>query len=112
MVTFFVVLPHIVPFSPEEDVNSGESIQLTCHISKGDRPLQINWNFHGEELSSHLGITTTRVGDRTSFLSIASAMAAHNGNYTCTASNQAGTTSYTAAVHVNGINYIFNSNLY
>lgn len=97
-----LVLPHILPFSPEEEINSGESIQLTCHVSKGDRPLKITWSFYGEELSSHLGISTTKIGDRTSLLSIPSAMAAHSGNYTCTAINSAGSSTYTAAVHVNG----------
>ncbi|KAG8244653.1 hypothetical protein J6590_017598 [Homalodisca vitripennis] len=89
-----------MPFSPEEEIMAGESIQLTCHISKGDRPLQIRWNFHGEELSSHLGITTTKVGDRTSMLNISPTMAAHSGNYTCTATNRAGSSSYTATLFV------------
>jgi len=97
------VLPHIIPFSLEEEVNTGDSIQLTCHVSKGDKPVQISWNFHGQELSSHLGISTTKIGDRTSFLTIASVMAGHSGNYTCVAQNPAGSVSYTAAVHVNGI---------
>jgi hypothetical protein len=71
-------------------------------VSKGDKPLKITWNFHGEELSSHMGITTTKIGDRSSILTIVSVMAAHSGNYTCTAQNVAGTVSYTSAVHVNG----------
>lgn len=97
-----VVLPHIIPFYLEEDVNTGESVQLNCHVSKGDRPLKISWNFHGAVLSSHMGISTTKLGERSSVLTIASAMAAHSGNYTCTASNPAGANSYTATVHVNG----------
>lgn len=97
-----LVLPHIIPFSLDEEVNNGESIQLNCHVSKGDKPLKISWSFHGEELSSHMGITTTKIGDRTSLLTIASAMAAHNGNYTCTASNAAGNTSHTATIRING----------
>jgi hypothetical protein len=97
-----LVLPHIIPFDVEEDVNTGDSVQLNCHVSKGDKPLKITWNFHGEELSSHRGITTTKIGDRSSILTIVSAMAAHSGNYTCTAQNAAGTVSYTAMVHVNG----------
>lgn len=97
-----LVFPHIIPFDLEEEVNSGESIQLNCHVSKGDAPLKISWNFHGEALSSHMGITTTKLGDRSSVLTIGSAMAAHSGNYTCTATNAAGSTSYTAPVHVNG----------
>jgi hypothetical protein len=95
-------LPHIIPFGIDEEINNGESVQLNCHVSKGDKPLKISWSFHGEELSSHMGITTTKIGDRTSLLTIASAMAAHSGNYTCTAANAAGSTSYVAAIHVNG----------
>jgi hypothetical protein len=100
--TPYLVLPHIIPFDVEEDVNTGDSVQLNCHVSKGDKPLKITWNFHGEELSSHMGITTTKIGDRSSILTIVSAMAAHSGNYTCTAQNAARTVSYTAMVHVNG----------
>lgn len=91
-----------MPFTPEEEIDAGESIQLTCHVSKGDRPFQISWNFHGEELSSHLDVSTTKIGDRTSLLTIASTMAAHNGNYTCIVTNPAGSTSYTATVRING----------
>jgi hypothetical protein len=97
-----VVLPHIIPFALDEDVNTGESVQLNCHVSKGDKPLKITWNFHGEELSSHMGIATTKIGDRTSLLTISSVMAGHSGNYTCTARNAAGSISYTTSVHVNG----------
>jgi hypothetical protein len=97
-----IVLPHIIPFALDEDINTGESVQLNCHVSKGDKPLKITWNFHGEELSSHMGITTTKIGDRTSLLTISSVMAGHSGNYTCTAQNAAGSISYTTTVHVNG----------
>jgi hypothetical protein len=99
---FCVVLPHIIPFALDEEVNTGESVQLNCHVSKGDKPLKITWNFHGEELSSHMGIATTKIGDRTSLLTISSVMAGHSGNYTCTAHNAAGSVSYTTTVHVNG----------
>lgn len=96
-------MPHINPFDLDDEVNNGDSVQLNCHVSKGDKPLQITWSFHGEDLSSHLGIETTKLGDRSSVLTITSAMAAHSGNYTCTASNRAGSTSYTTAIHINGI---------
>lgn len=82
---------------------AGESIQLICHVSKGDRPLQISWSVHGEEFSSHLGISTTKIGETTSLLTISSTMEAHSSNYTCSATNPAGSTSYTAQVHINGI---------
>lgn len=86
----------------DENVNFGDSVQLSCHVSKGDKPLDIVWDFHGKEALAELNIVTTRMGDRTSFLTISSITGDHNGNYTCRASNAAGTTSYTTLVHVNG----------
>lgn len=100
---FLLVLPHIIPFSLDEEVNSGESVQLSCHVSKGDHPLNIVWTLNSEELAPHLEIFTTNVGDRSSILTILSAKAAHSGNYTCSVANAAGSVNHTATVHVNGI---------
>lgn len=97
------VPPHIVPFTAEEPVFAGESIQLTCHVSKGDTPLTINWNFHGEDLSSHQGITTMKIGQRTSLLTIPSATSSHSGEYSCNAANRAGLAVHSATVNVHGI---------
>lgn len=102
--TFVIVAPYITPFFFEGDANSGDSIQLNCYVSKGDTPLSVSWSFHGKELSSHLGIMTTKIGDRTSLLTISSVMASHSGEYTCSALNAAGATNHTAVLHVNGRN--------
>jgi hypothetical protein len=64
-------------------------MQLTCHVSKGDMPLQISWNFH-DELSSHMGVSATKIDVHTIFLVIATAIAGCSGNYTCMARNLAG----------------------
>lgn len=95
-------MPHIIPFSLDEDVNSGESIQLNCHVSKGDHPLKIVWTLNNEDLAPQLEITTTLLGDRSSILTIVSAKAVHSGNYTCSATNTAGSVNHTATVHING----------
>lgn len=97
------VPPHIVPFDAEEQIFAGESVQLTCHVSKGDTPLTINWSFHGKDLSSHQGITTTKIGDRTSLLTLSSATASHSGEYSCHAANHAGLAVHSATVNVHGI---------
>lgn len=82
---------------------AGESVQLNCHVSKGDLPLDIKWHFHGfENTSSHLGILTTKMTSRTSFLSIAAATASHSGNYTCVAANSAGSTNHSTVLNVHG----------
>ncbi|XP_026315581.1 Down syndrome cell adhesion molecule-like protein Dscam2 isoform X14 [Hyposmocoma kahamanoa] len=96
-----MVLPYIVPFEADESVFAGESVQLNCHVSKGDLPLDIKWHFHGfENTSSHLGILTTKMTSRTSFLSIAAATASHSGNYTCVATNSAGSTNHSTVLNV------------
>lgn len=91
-----------MPFAFEEKNFAGETVQLTCFVPKGDTPLKISWNFHGEELSSHMGMSTSRIGERTSLLTIESLMSAHSGNYTCTAENRAGSTDFTATLTVSG----------
>ncbi|KAG8244652.1 hypothetical protein J6590_017597 [Homalodisca vitripennis] len=96
------VLPHISPFGFEGKANSGDSVQLTCYVAKGDSPLSISWSFRDQPLSSHLGISTTKIGDRTSLLTISSVMAGHAGNYTCSATNRAGSANHSATLFVNG----------
>ncbi|XP_026814894.1 Down syndrome cell adhesion molecule-like protein Dscam2 isoform X45 [Rhopalosiphum maidis] len=96
-----MVLPKIVPFSfGDGPVNSGESIQVVCSVSKGDRPMSITWNFYGEALSSDMGVTTQMLGDTTNFLSIPSAGPSNQGNYTCIAKNNAGLDTYTSQLVV------------
>lgn len=97
-----LVSPHIVPFEAADQVFAGESVQLTCHVSKGDAPLRITWSFHGKELSSHQGISTMKIGDRTSLLTIASATSGHSGEYSCHAANNAGIAVHSAVVNVHG----------
>ncbi|CAG0912292.1 unnamed protein product [Notodromas monacha] len=97
------VPPVITPFSfGPEALFSGESSQITCFVGQGDLPLNIRWAFHGKAVSSHMGITTTRVGGRASMLVIDHVIAGHSGNYTCTAENQVGLTNFTARLVVNG----------
>lgn len=99
------MVPHIIPFEVEESIFAGESVHMTCHVSKGDRPLQISWSFQGHEIPYHnnKGITTTKLGEKASVLSIPIAMGHHSGNYTCTASNRAGRAYHSALVNIHGI---------
>lgn len=96
-----------MPFSfGDGPVNAGESVQVSCSVAKGDKPMSITWNFYGEELSSHMGVTTQMFGDTTNFLSIPSAGPSNRGNYTCVAKNLAGSDSFTSQLMVNGISEI------
>lgn len=98
-----LALPHITPFEVDEDINFGDSVQMNCHVSKGDQPVKITWMFNGQNLTSRMGLTTHNIGSRTSLLTISNVMDIHSGNYTCVAINAAGAVNHTAIVHVKGI---------
>ena len=93
-----------MPFNfGDESLTSGQPVAIQCMVSTGDLPLTIRWAFHGEELSSQMGISIIKAGPRLSLLTIDSIAAGHSGDYTCTASNKAATVNYTATLAVNGL---------
>lgn len=103
-----VVLPVIIPFSFEGETNFGDNVQATCHVSKGDSPLQLTWSFQGLNSNSSAlekSVKTLKVSERTNLLEIPEAFSAHSGHYTCAARNKAGSVAYTATLMVNG-NYL------
>lgn len=99
---FALVLPTIHGFSFDGESNEADSVQVTCHVAKGDLPLKIRWTHNGLPLFSHLGVLTSKIGDRISLLTINSVKAVNSGNYTCIATNAAGHSSITAELFVNG----------
>jgi hypothetical protein len=99
----FSVPPRILPFSFGQDVvNQGQLGQLMCTVVDGDEPLKISWSLHGKDLSSGPDLMTSQLGSRTSILMISSVTYRHSGQYTCTASNIAGSASHSAELKVNG----------
>ncbi len=78
--------------------------QVSCIVRDGDAPLTITWSFHGKKIESmtHMGISTLKVGARTSILSIERVTSAHTGIYTCTARNAAGEDKFSASLDVSG----------
>lgn len=102
--TIITVRPKILPFSFGDTPSSaGNSVQVACTVTEGDKPLRISWNFYGEELSSDMGVSTMAVGDSMNALFISSVAPSNRGNYTCVAKNIAGYDSYTSQLFVNGI---------
>ena len=85
-----------------EILDEGEFAQLFCTVRKGDEPLTLSWALKGATISSEPGLTTASLGSRTSMLTINSVGYRHSGTYTCTAKNNAGVTSQTAKLKVNG----------
>ena len=103
VVPSFTEPPTLVPLSFASDVlNEGEFAQLICFVRTGDEPLTLSWALKGAKISSEPGLTTSSLGTRTSMLTISSVGYRHSGTYTCTAKNNAGSTSQSAELKVNG----------
>ena len=99
----FTEPPEIVPFTfGEKAINQGEFAQLTCVVRKGDKPLSITWSLKGDIISSDPTLTTSMLGAQASILMISSVDYQHSGVYTCRAENDAGISTYSAELLVNG----------
>ena len=103
---YILVLPYINPLSFDGDANFADSVQLTCHVAKGDLPMKISWLFNSQPIFAHSGIVTTKIGDRSSFLTVPSVTAENRGIYTCVAVNAGGTFNHSATLNVHGSFYI------
>ncbi|KZC07456.1 Down syndrome cell adhesion molecule-like protein Dscam2 [Dufourea novaeangliae] len=95
------VPPKIDPFSFPNNTQEGQRLHVTCAVREGDSPLKITWLKDGRPVEPSEA-TTHHIGDFYLALKIPSASTAHNGNYTCVASNDAAETSRTAALLVHG----------
>ncbi|XP_076629340.1 cell adhesion molecule Dscam1-like isoform X17 [Colletes latitarsis] len=99
-----MVAPQIAPFSiGDEPANWGEAVSAVCTIVKGDLPIEVSWALNGEPISTnnHGDISISSTGKRVSLMTIEAVSARHAGEYTCTASNAAGATSYSSILAVN-----------
>ena len=69
-------------------------------------PLDITWTFHGPSGqfldAAMAGLSTVRLGPRSSVLQIDALSAANTGEYTCTAKNAAGSHNFTTILKVLG----------
>ncbi|KAJ8667921.1 hypothetical protein QAD02_009584 [Eretmocerus hayati] len=103
------VAPQIGIFSfGDEPLNAGDTASLTCIVIKGDSPLEIEWMLNGQPIDAgQFDITVSETGKKTKQLTIDSVNARHAGEYTCIASNLAGSTSRSAVLIVNGLTDIF-----
>jgi hypothetical protein len=97
-----------VPFAFGEDAKkAGALAQVSCIVQEGDLPLQIIWTFHGKTIehgsqTGGNGLTTFKIGDKTSILTIGHVTDAHSGVYRCLARNAVGENSQDAELLVTG----------
>ncbi|XP_067215062.1 cell adhesion molecule Dscam1 isoform X12 [Linepithema humile] len=98
-----MVSPQIAPISfGEEPANAGETVSVQCVVTKGDFPLEITWTFDSRPIQSyHSDVIVSDSGKRVKQLTIESVAARHAGEYTCVASNAAGSISHSATLDVN-----------
>lgn len=80
---------------------------MQCIISSGDMPVSFAWLLNGKRLSEFKDISITSMGKKISALTVDSISREHAGNYTCVTKNNAGTSSFTAALNVKGIAIVF-----
>ena len=85
---------------------SGEVAQIQCLVKTGDLPLNIHWSFSGKDVAHHMGVTTMKLGKRTSILTVEEVTAGHSGTYTCTAQNDAGSAKQSAELVALGTYFI------
>lgn len=71
-------------------------------VTKGDVPVNITWHLNGKPVREIKGITVTKIGHKSSSLSIDSVASIHTGVFTCSATNQAGYANYSSELAVNG----------
>ena len=94
--------PEIRPFQFEENLLSGADTQLSCYVLRGDPPLHIAWYYLGQEVSHAMGVSTVRLSQKSSILSIEHLTHGHSGDYTCVVSNRAGVARFSASLTVHG----------
>lgn len=71
-------------------------------MSAGDFPVIISWLFNNQPIPASMGVTSSQSRKRISTLEIESVAAHHAGNYTCIGANDAGHTSYSSQLLVDG----------
>ena len=86
----------------KEIVNEGDYGQLFCSVIRGDPPFSFTWSLQGDIVHSEPGLTSSQIGGRASMLMINSVGHRHTGKYTCTVGNDAGQTSVSTELKVNG----------
>ncbi|XP_076048641.1 Down syndrome cell adhesion molecule 4 isoform X2 [Oratosquilla oratoria] len=96
------VPPKIMPFAfANKILSEGNRASLTCQILEGDLPVTFRWEKDLGPLPLYEGITTRLLDDYSTQLVIERISSRHNGEYSCLATNQAGTRSYAAKLTVN-----------
>lgn len=98
------VPPKITPFTfGNEPANHGDSVSISCVAPTGDLPISFEWLHNNEAIDIFsFGVSISKLGKRTSAMTIDSISGQHAGNYSCKATNEAASEYYNAHLIVNG----------
>lgn len=106
ILTFDLVLPKISPFNFGDEPSHIDNLAtVQCAVITGDTPIMFQWLHNGVLIPriNDRGVAIHNSGRRISTLTLESISAYNAGNYTCLARNQAGTSTQTAELIVNGL---------
>lgn len=85
-------------------MHEGAFAQITCLVPEGDLPIEITWTLNGAHVDEFGEIVVTKVGKRTSLLTLEAVSHSIAGNFSCWATNLAAGDSFTTELQVNGYN--------
>ncbi|XP_064480165.1 cell adhesion molecule Dscam1-like isoform X2 [Ornithodoros turicata] len=93
--------PQITPFSFQANLHEGVRAGVTCLVHAGDPPIRIEWLWNGQVLRRGPDVSVmSPEGGFVSTLTLQRLSSKHNGNYTCRATNQYASASYSAQLLV------------
>ncbi|KAK8765882.1 hypothetical protein V5799_007340 [Amblyomma americanum] len=96
--------PEVGPFSFAKSVALGQRALVSCTVVGGDGPFHIRWDQDGRDIGASPSKHAKTVTEHIATLTIDSVAAEDVGNYTCTVSNSAGESSFTAPLTVRDAN--------
>lgn len=100
--SMFPVPPQLAPIAFMGGTTAGLRAQAMCLVLAGDAPVTLRWLKNDRQLIQADGVRITQSSDFTSSIAIDRTLGEHAGNYSCLASNSAGTTASSAVLTVNG----------
>ncbi|CAD7083563.1 unnamed protein product [Hermetia illucens] len=97
-----LVPPKIMPIQAMTDVlREGMRAAISCQILEGDLPVSFRWERNGKPLLGTGNEIIRRLDGYSASLVVENITSEHSGNYTCIASNVAGTEKFTVPLTVN-----------
>ncbi|XP_035230449.1 neural cell adhesion molecule L1-like protein, partial [Stegodyphus dumicola] len=92
--------PKIKKFNFEDNIKEGDVASVMCLATSAVKPVKFQWEKNGQPISDYAKTARIEDGTSHSVLVFDSVQFSDYGNYTCIASNAAGSDRFTAQLHV------------